>query len=68
MKTASYMDKPVKREWKQDCTHVHHNQLDPLPFKTKYTNIVLYFVVAQTLCNYKTSTILVYIMLNSEGV
>ena len=29
------------KEWKQDCTHVAHNQFFPLPFKIIYTNIVL---------------------------
>ena len=33
MKQPAILDLPVKKERKQDCTHVHHNQLDPLPFK-----------------------------------
>ena len=43
MKVNYYLGSPVKNEWKQnewkhDCTHVDHNQLDPLYHI--YTNIV----------------------------
>ena len=31
----------LKKDWKLDCTHLDHSQLDPLPFKITYTNIVL---------------------------
>ena len=40
----------------------------PLPFKIIYTNTVLLFFVAEALCVFKTSTILVYIILNGKAV
>ena len=40
-KPAMYIGLSVKKERKLDCTHVIHNQLDPLPFTIIYTNIVL---------------------------
>ena len=46
---------------------VDFSQLDPLPFKIMYTNIVPFFVVAQALRDFKTSTILVYMILNGKG-
>ena len=39
----SYIGWPVKKEQKQDCPHVGHCQLDPLPYNIMYTYIVLGF-------------------------
>ena len=39
----------------------------PLPFKIIYTNIVLFVAVAQALCDFKTNTLLVYMVLNGKG-
>ena len=33
LKQPAVLEWPVKQERKQDCPHVDHNQLDPLPFK-----------------------------------
>ena len=40
LKQPAILDWPVKQERTQDCTHVSHNQVDPLPFIIIYTNIV----------------------------
>ena len=49
-----YIGLTVKKERKRACTHVDHNQLDPLLLGT------LWF-------DFKTSTILVYMILNGKG-
>ena len=47
---------------------VDHNQLDaPLPFKIIYVHQHCGFVVAQALQDFKTSTILVYMILKGKG-
>ena len=45
-----------------------HNQLDPFTHLKSYTPIVwCFFVVAQALSDFKTSTILLYVILNGKG-
>ena len=51
------------KERTQDCTHMDHNQ--SLPFKIMYTNIVGLWLHRHAV-DFKTSTILVYIILNDK--
>ena len=53
-------------ERKQDCTCAY-DLLDTLYHLELYTPILCGFVVAQTLRDFKTNTILVYIILNGRG-
>ena len=59
-----------KRMWKQDCPPCRpHNQLEPVTILNHihHQHCVVVFIVAQTLRDFKTITILVYIILNSNG-
>ena len=49
----------LKKKWKQNFTHVGHHHLEPL----YHLNINFFLVVAQTLHDFKTSTILVYMIM-----
>ena len=57
------------KEQKQDCTLVDHHQLDILyHLNSVYIKIVPFFVFTQALHDFRTSTILVYIIiLNGKG-
>ena len=60
--TKTILDWPVKKERKQECTHVDYNQLDdPLPF------ILLVLKSTECLCSHK-STILVLMILYGKAV
>ena len=68
LKTASSFGLTAqKKERKQDCPHVDHNQLSTLYHSKSHIAIVLVSVVAQALLDFRTSTILVYMILNGKG-
>ena len=67
LKTTSYWISLLKKERKQYRTHVDHNQLDPLPYKIIYTNIVFFLKPLSACVIIKASTILLYMILNGKG-
>ena len=55
MLQTAILDQRVKKEWKQDYTHVDHSQLD-IPYHLESCTPYCGFWFAQALCDFETST------------